>query len=288
MRIFPGDQTSRMVRLLVAGLFALGSVWANAQTDSTTASTPNEGLPSEEAEKKGFLKSNKGIKLGVNIGPRLLPGSGGTILVQYIDQSPSRDRLDAVIDVPGVTLAFAYQAFAEGEFGRFHFQLGIDGFAGKLRAVAPFAGIGITPYRVGSMDVRVGARLSYGAGSYHLGDVVNNDLWFQIGSTRIYNDKMSMTYKDRFMALQPNIGLDKGIGDHWSLQAGLIVNLVLRHHTRVVFQGIEDATHEKTEPVEVGLKDVNLGFYREDGTQINKLPLHYTGVSITAGATYRF
>lgn len=253
-----------------------------------TAAGQAQDSTSTKGGLKGFIKSNRGIKAGVSFGPRILPGSSETIIVRYIDQSPSQDRLDAVLNIPGVATVFAYQVFAEGEFDRFFLQIGVDGFAGKFDAVAPFVGMGFTPYRVGSMDVRVGARLSYGAGSYHLGDVVNNDEWFQIGGTRIHNDQMRMTYKDRFLALQPNIGLDKAFGDHWSLQAGIIANLVLRHHTRVVFQGIKDAGHDKTEPVQVELDDVNLGFYRTDGENIKKLPIHYSGASLTVGATYRF
>lgn len=248
---------------------------------------------------RGFLDSNKGFRVGASLGSRFLPGSGGEVEVRYIDQSPSRDSLRAVLDIPSVKAVLAYQLYVEGEFNRFFLQAGVEGFFGKFQTHAPFIGIGYTPFRINSWDVRASARLTYGSGKYTLGDVVNNSVYFQIGDVQIYDPYLRMVYKDRYIGVIPAIGLDKSFGDHWGVQASANLFITVRHKTRVQFYGhngdgknsADDRAFSLT-PVkenvgEVDMDEVDLDFIR-DSEVIDKLPLYYTGLSILVGASYKF
>lgn len=248
---------------------------------------------------KGFFGDNKGFRLGISLGPRILPGGGGQVEVRYIDQSGSRDSLIQMLDIPTVKAVFAYQFYAEGEFDRFFIQLGVEGFFGKFRTNAPFLGIGFTPLRWKSWDVRTSARLTYGSGKYKLGDVVNNDIYFDIGGQRIYDEYLRMNYRDRYIGIVPAIGLDKTFGKHWAVQASANLFVTVRHRARVEFYGhngdgknsANDGKFQLKRPAEnrseVDLDDVDLDLIK-DGEVIDKLPQYYTGLSFLAGVSYMF
>ncbi|MEO8066462.1 MAG: hypothetical protein ABI599_02090 [Flavobacteriales bacterium] len=270
----------------------LGALLSTNSFCQDTTATQGGGI-------KGFLASNKGFRVGVSIGPRLLPGSGGEVEVRYIDQSPSRDSLRAVLDIPAVKAVLAYQLYVEGEFNRVFLQAGLEGFFGKFHSHAPFIGIGVTPYRWKNWDVRLSARLTYGSGKYVLGDVENNSVYFQIGNTQIYDPYLRMIYRDRYVGVIPAIGLDKSIGKHWAVQASANLFVTVRHHTRVQFYGHNgDGKNSADDPgfslkptddgtAEVDLDELDLDFIR-DNEVIDKLPLYYTGLSFLAGVSYMF
>lgn len=250
---------------------------------------------------KGFFGRHKGFRLGLSLGPRFLPGGGGDVEVRYIDQSPSRDSLRQVIKVPTVKTVLAYQFYAEGKFNRFFFQLGVEGFFGKFNTHAPFVGIGITPLRWKSWDVRTSARLTYGSGRLRLGDVENNSVYFLIGDQYIYDDYLRMNYRDRYVGIVPSIGIDKSFGRHWAVHASANLFITIRHDTRVEFYGHDgdgrNSAAKKKNPFslsgprdstsEVDLDDVDLDFIM-DGEVIDKLPQYYTGLSLLAGVCYMF
>ncbi|MBK6776068.1 MAG: hypothetical protein IPG74_09590 [Flavobacteriales bacterium] len=249
---------------------------------------------------KGLFADHKGFRVGVSLGPRILPGSGGQVEVRYVDQSPSRDSLRQTLDIPAVKVVLAYQLYAEAEFNRFFFQLGVEGFFGKFSSHAPFVGIGITPFRWKSWDVRTSARLTYGSGKYKLGDVVNNSDWFLIGGQKIYDDYLRMNYRDRYIGVVPALTLDKTFGKHWAVEAGASLFITVRHHARVEFYGHNgDGRNSADEGFsfpprrttdnasEVALDDVDMDFIR-DGEVIDKLPQYYTGLSLLAGVSYMF
>lgn len=245
-----------------------------------------------------MLGKRNGIRVGASIGTRFLPGSGGSVLVRYVDQSPSRDRLEQFLDIPTLKTAVAYQLVAEGVYERVFLQAGIDGFFGKFRAAAPFVGIGYTPFRFKGWDVRASARLTYGGGRYILGDVENNSVYFQIKDIRIHDSYLRMTYRDQYIGVIPTIGLEKQLGEHWSVHASANLFITVRHNTRVEFYGHDgqgkkgsgmgssDASGKRP-TVDVGLDEVDLDFIR-NGEVIDKLPLYYTGVSFLAGVKYLF
>ncbi|MBP6313002.1 MAG: hypothetical protein KA408_12080 [Flavobacteriales bacterium] len=247
------------------------------------------GQDSIPAPDPGGLSIGKvnSFKIGLSLGPRFLPGTGGEVTVKYIDQSPSRDELIQVLDIPSVKVVPAFQLYAEAEVNRFFLQLGGEGFFGKFNTVAPFVGIGITPYRVKGMDVRVSARLSYGSGKYKLGDVVNNSVFFDVGGVKIYDDFLRMTYRDRYLSLIPAIGFEKNLGRHINVLLTANLHLTIRHKTRVEFYGHNGDGRKTAEPVDVDLKQVDLTFTR-NGESIEKLPLYYSGLAVLASFNYAF
>ncbi len=246
-----------------------------------------------------ILGKQNGFRIGTSIGTRFLPGGGGDVIVNYVDQSPSRDQLTQYLDIPTVKTMIAYQFYVEGEYERFFLQAGIEGFFGKFRSSAPFVGIGYTPFRLGSWDVRASARLTYGGGRYKLGDVENNSIYFEIKDKRIYDNYLRMTYRDQYVGVVPALGIEKSFGDHWSVQASANLFITVRHDTRVEFYGHNgdgrrprgsgpgNMMEPTSEIVEVGLKEVDLDFIK-DGEVIDKLPLYYTGLSLLAGVSYLF
>ncbi|HRF82404.1 MAG TPA: hypothetical protein PL070_20240 [Flavobacteriales bacterium] len=245
-----------------------------------------------------LVDKNQGIRVGCNIGTRFMPGSGGKVFVSYIDQSPSRDELNQVLDIPGLKTLAAYQIFVEGEYAGFFLNAGVDGFVGKFRAAAPFIGIGYTPFKLGGWDVRASARLTYGSGTYILGDVVNNSVYFQIKDVKIYDPYLRMNYKDRYVGVIPTLGIEKNLTEHLVMHASANLFVTVRHHTRVEFYGhdgsggkVKDtgrgARSQDIAKVEVGLDEVDLDFIK-DNEVIDKLPLYYTGLSLMAGVSYLF
>ena len=137
-------------------------------------------------------------------------------------------------------------------------------------------------------QLTAGATLGGGIGRYKLGTVDNNSLYFQIGDNLIYDASMDMKYTENFWSFSPQINFFQPIGESLRLVLNAQYNLGIRRNTTIAFYGSEGNLSDPGAPnATLPLDDVNVSFLQAN-QELNKLPLNYSGPSISLGVSYLF
>lgn len=220
-------------------------------------------------------------------GLRLLGGQRDSVRIEYIDESPSHDYMSKTIDLSGSGTVTAITAYYERENDTWSFQAGIDGFISSYWSIAAFVGGSYHLVNKDGFKVKAGGRLAYGIGRVKLGDVENNSSFFQIGGQQIYDRELRLSYKDSYVALTPNITIEKSLSDRIGIIASAAGTIAVRTKAMIEFQGSGNLLDgaNASEPAEVELNNVNLTM-SQNGNKLDKLPLSYNGASLTIGLTY--
>jgi hypothetical protein len=280
------------MKTLLTFTTALSTLWGAAQTTlpNTLPTVPEVPTTFQSAKARTASLIGEGKnRLVVLGGLRLLTGHRDLVNILYIDQSPSRDRLQTTLDLSGKGTVTALTIYGERESNQFSYQLGVDGFVSSYWSIALFVGGSYHVVNNDGLKVKAGARLAYGIGSIHIGDVPANGSYFLINGQQIFDRELRLTYKDTYIALSPNISIEKRITDRVGLIANATATLGIRSKASIQFQGSGNLplNADASKPAEVDLSDVNLSM-TQSGEALKKLPLSYSGASLTIGFTYAF
>lgn len=211
---------------LTMNRFAVGPAPAAVETPPTPATDTREPIGVKPSPRRGigvwlddrFPKINR-LSVLLNGGVMPLTVNPTRINFAYVDESPSRDNLQSVIDLERSSLAGVGQIGLEVETDRglllrTQFQLGIGSQAGAssfLIGAGKAFGKGKARF-VPSLD------LTLGRAYLKLGDLEQNDVYIRVNGRDFYSQRVGIQFRNYFAAFTPQVALDFALSENLGLR----------------------------------------------------------------------
>jgi outer membrane protein OmpA-like peptidoglycan-associated protein len=258
----------------------------------TPAPDPREPIEIKPSPRRGlgvwldnrFPKINR-VSVLLNAGVLPLAVEPTRINFAYVDESPSRDNLQSVIDLERSSLAGLGQIGLEVETDRglilrSQFQLGIGSQAGAssfLLGAGKAFGKGKVRF-VPSLDLTLGR--SY----LKLGDLEQNDVYIRVNGRDFYSQRVSIQFRNYFAAFTPQVALDVALSENLGLR--LTGGYAYGFHTRsdLRFRG-KNADSKALKAFEK-LSAENVSFRLDGVRQTDARLFKVRGVYATVGLSY--
>ena len=184
----------------------------------------------------------------INLGVVPLNVKEASINFAYVDESPSKDNMQSIIQLQKRFIGYGGQIGAEGEIDSTIIWRGYYQFAMNSEGATNALGFGIGKVLGKKKNKRIGADLQFGSAYVKLGDVYQNDLFIQVNDTRFYSNSVSVRYRNYFAAIHPYFSIEKSLKKSnstpeksWKNNVSLRLNLGVAAglHTRslITFKG---------------------------------------------------
>lgn len=153
-----------------------------------------------------------------NLGVSPLSVKAANINFAYVDESPSRDNLQRLIELKDGSLAgvgqFGFEWETDGHFvGRIQYQFGRGRQAGMSGLVFGIGkAMGKRQSFIPSID------LTFGSAYLKLGDLYQNDVFIQVNNSKFYSDYVRIQFRNYFAALTPQIAYSFDYKDNISFR----------------------------------------------------------------------
>lgn len=209
----------------------------------------------------------------------------GIIVLDYTDESPSRNHFDAIREIKESRRAFNVDIGLEG--GRkngHHWELLVGGSFGDL-PVRFYGQLGygrnLILSKNGHLQMRPVLNLGYGNFHFELGNMTQNGQYIQVNGQKFYSETVSVAAAINPFVFIPRVdipfAIDKKrvlkfhIGYHLTLNAG---------YPFIRFQGEDENQESLTEGKKITENNVNLTI---NGQRVRKMPVELDGLIFGIG-----
>lgn len=190
----------------------------------------------------------------VNAGVVPLTVKQANINFAYIDESPSKDNMQSIIQLQNRMIGYGGQVGGEVELDSSTVWRGYYQYAANSEGATSAVGFGIGKLLGRKKNKRIGVDLQFGSAYVKLGDLFQNDVFIQVNGSRFYSNSVALRYRNYFMAVHPYFSVEKALKNNFSLR--LNVGLAAGLHTKslITFKGSDNngksvkATEKLTEP----------------------------------------
>lgn len=240
-------------------------------------------------KKKGIIPNRENLQVGaalpycfyINLGYRRWNLTGDEIFFNFVDDSPSQDRISKMIEPnsAGLTIDFGL----EYNFKKVDWSLGYHAFLGKIRGGSFSTGLGYRLIDNEKMIVRPGFSFCFGKSNLNLGRIENNDSYIQINNQRYYGESVGVVLKRGLTTLNPHLTVDIPFQRFRSLRITGGYTLQIAKGTEVLsFSGlVNEETVYETKPLSAS------NSFLIDGESRQEFPAVFNGIYIQVGYLIR-
>jgi outer membrane protein OmpA-like peptidoglycan-associated protein len=202
-----------------------------------------------------------------NLGVAPLTVTKTQLAFAYVDESPSQDNIQEVIDLKKANIGVVGQIGLEWEstskwLQRAQYQFGKSKQSGMSSILFGIGkGFGDESRFVASVDLTIGS--SY----LKLGDIYQNDIFIQVNGKKFYSDKVAIKFRNYFVGLTPQLSYSFPLGDALDLRITGGYSYAFHTKSGLVFKG-NDKGGKKVKAKE-RLSAENVGFYIEGERKTN-------------------
>lgn len=232
-----------------------------------------------------FARRYHGLTVG--FGPRILDTSPGTILANYIDDSPSMDNFSTTTEVldkysrVGINVGYNF-----GQTKGLSHSLAIDIAFGKNEGIVFYYSLGYAFSKViDNNPVVVQPSLNIGFGDYgfDIGEIENNASYIQIGDDQYYSESLDLDLNAKTFVFGPAVDFQYILGD-FKLFANVSYDIsTTNSNPKLVFKARDTRDDGQRSRVDIDGDNPLVTFNDE---KITTLPYEASGIRATFGVGY--
>lgn len=250
------------------------------------AATP---LNAQRVKTSLFLQKYRSIFLG--IGPRFLNTDPGTIVTNFVDDSPSMDAFNSTFDVKDgyfqLGVNFGYK------FGRYRglshdILLDVSTSANYSAKFAYSIGWNFL-FEKGDKNLVVRPALQAVAGNqvFAIGQIENNASYIQIGQTQYYEDALDVELRSESFFLAPRVDVSYIFAERWDVFFKAALDLAASNsNPRLGFDVPEDLRTEESPSSSSRSIDGDNPQVFFEGEKLESLPYKTSGLRVSIGISY--
>ena len=216
---------------------------------------------------------NAQIKVSISAGVKMSHIEKKSVAFWFIDDSPSQDNIQTLIDPPGRISADLAVRIQNGK--RFNWFIEGQGYFIGLNGLSIVAGIlysGKNPD--GKFKVQPELGLVYGYSFKHIGTIHNNDIYIQVNDTKFKDHTdVEASLDNMYYGIKPGLVLAFNVGKQKLLGVKVCYQLSIKSSS-IGFSGTTDDGKSARDSKK--LKDPKVGFY-VNGVDTDKSPYNPDG-----------
>lgn len=229
-----------------------------------------------------------GLSLYLSAGVKPLKTDQATLYFHYVDESPSRDNITEVFDMPSSMYSASVRLGAEYEFTTpFFIKLQLQGYLAKISGYSIDGGIGYSiKNKKKTFAFRPQILLSSGLTTLKLGDIYQNDLYIQVNGTQFYSNSVATSLRSRYLLIIPQLEGASKLSNNLELRYSVELPLpISKGDPYVHFTGgdISNNQVEATEAITASNMDLYL-----DNNPLRTQNINFTFVGFQLGLAYKF
>lgn len=230
--------------------------------------------------------SNLSIYGKIGLRPTKIDDS--SINFQYVDESPSMDNIQSLINIKKKKRAFNLNLGLEYKIpSNLYFKLGVDYFPGRISGFDVELGTGYL-YEIKKIPLKIKPNLvfGYGSASIDLGDINNNDLFIQVNGTKFYSNVVNVDLSNRFLEMRPAVEIAYSITNNIDISAFVKYNITLsKKRVDLIFRGDLENGDSKSEVETIFANNVYLAV---NGSITENSILGLNGLNLGLGVIFNF
>ena len=229
-----------------------------------------------------------GFAIFLEGGVKPLRTDQSTLYFHYVDESPSRDNITEVFDMPSSMYSASLRLGAEYEFPTpFFVKLQLEGYLAKISGFSIDGGIGYAiKNKKKTFSVRPQLLVSSGLTTLKLGDIYQNDLYIEVNGTQFYSNSVATSLRSRYLLLIPQLECATRVSDNLELRFSAELPLPISKGDPYVYFSGADRSNNQVDATE-SITAPNMDLYL-NSNQLRSQNINFTFPGFHVGLAYKF